>query len=64
MYKLLEWLHGKSTTIVSLLGLILTYVVAEHWISNNLAVLLAGILTLLSGGKDALTTVKLGTTRK
>lgn len=64
LHTLLEWLHGKKAIFLSIAFLILTYLTKENILADNLSILVAGILTVLGGGADIATSMKLGTKRK
>jgi len=49
MTKFWIWLSGKKSVIIGIAGLILAYLVKENIVSNNLQILLNGILILIAG---------------
>lgn len=64
MYQLLEWLHGKKAIIFGLVHLTNAFLALKGIYDADVSAYIAGVLTLLAGGADYATTVKLGTKRK
>ena len=46
----LKWLSGKKSALIGILALIVTFLVSETIITQNLAILLNGILVIIGGG--------------
>lgn len=46
----LKWLSGKKSAIIGIIALIITYLLTEGMITENLAYLLNGILIIIGGG--------------
>ncbi len=46
----LKWLSGKKSAIIGILALIVTYLLTEGVINDNLAILFNGILVIIGGG--------------
>lgn len=61
--KVLTWLDGRKSTILSISAAILSYCVAGGFISPELGALLQSILSILAGGA-IIATNKLGIKRK
>jgi len=45
----LKWLSGKKTAIIGILALIVTYLLTEGIINDNLAYLFNGMLVIIGG---------------
>lgn len=46
----LKWLSGKKSAIVGIFALIVTYLLTEGVINENLAILFNGVLVIIAGG--------------
>lgn len=55
MQKILTWLDGKKSSILAILSLIIVYLIQDSTISQNLGLLLQGILSILAGGAVVMT---------
>jgi hypothetical protein len=64
MYNALEFLHGKKAILFGLAHLTNALLSLKGVYDTDIATYIAGVLTLLAGGADYATGVKLGTTRK
>lgn len=50
--KILKFIQGKKSVIVSLIALLITFSLTEGLIDKGLAELLSGILVLIAGGAN------------
>jgi len=48
--QILTWLSGKKSVIFGALGVIVLYLLQEGQITENMAYLIQGLLTVLAGG--------------
>lgn len=49
MNTIVQWLDGRKTTIAAVAGVILAWVQSQHWIDDNTAMMIAGLLTIWTG---------------
>jgi len=49
LLQALKWLSGKKSALIGILALVITYLLTEGIINDNLAYLLNGILAILGG---------------
>lgn len=50
LVTILKWLSGKKSTIIAILAAVVTFLLSENIINENLAILLNGILIIVGGG--------------
>jgi hypothetical protein len=60
MTQILQWLDGKKTVILAIVGAIIGYLVAAGTISGQLGTLILAILNILGGGAVVATNAVLG----